>query len=108
MKIEREPCFVALIVAENLSKLREFQGITQAEMAERIYTNQPGYCLSENGERELNLLNLYYLAVEFGIDLNSLFGLSDNRINPSARIKHDENLKKIDRRRNLWIKNRKQ
>lgn len=97
MKTELGSDEVAIIVAENLAKVREFNGLNQTQMAEKLRTNQAGYCLSEQGNRELNLTNLYYLAVEFGINLNSLFGLSDDRINPSARVKHAENLVKAEK-----------
>ena len=99
MKIELESYDVAIIVSGNLAKLREFHGLNQTQIAEKIKTSQAGYCLSENGSRELNYLNLYSMAVEFGMDLNSLFGLSDERFNPLARIKHRDNLAKVMRRR---------
>jgi transcriptional regulator with XRE-family HTH domain len=98
MKTKREPNDVAIIVAENLRKVREFQGLNQTQIAEQINTSQPGYCLSEIGSRELNYSNLYSLAVEFGVDLNFLFGLSDERFNPIARVKHEENLGLMQRR----------
>lgn len=104
MNTELESEDVAIIVAENLAKLREFQGLTQTQIAEKIRTNQAGYCLSEKGNRELNYTNLYNLAVEFGINLNSLFGLSDDRINPIARVKHKENLAMKTKRFNQWRK----
>lgn len=98
-ELELESDDVAIIVAENLAKVREFQGLNQTQIAERIKTNQAGYCLSEKGTRELNYSNLYRLAVEFAVDLNSLFGLGNERINPIARVKHKENLNMMQRRR---------
>lgn len=98
---------IKLIVAENLSKIRDFYGINQIELSEKIKTYQAAYSLSEQGFRELNLTNLYYLAVELGINLNWLFGLSDVRIDPIARKKHLENIKKIGSRRKSFTKKKK-
>ena len=102
MKTELETDDIQIIVAENLAKLREFQGLNQTQMAERVRTNQAGYCLSEKGTRELNLTNLYYIAVEFGTNLNSLFGLSEVKNDTSARLKHTENIIKKNKRRTKW------
>ena len=98
---------ISLIVAENLAKIREFQGLNQVEMAEKIQTFQVAYCLSEQGNRELNFVNLYSIAVEFGINLNFLFGLSDVRMDPGSRIKHTENISKINVRRKRFTKKKR-
>lgn len=98
---------IKLIVAENLSKLREFYGINQIDLSDKIKTYQAAYSLSEQGTRELNYTNLYYLAVELGININWLFGLSDVRIDPTARKKHLENIKKRESRRRGFTKKKK-
>lgn len=106
MKTELGSKDVAIIVAENLAKVREFHGLNQTQMAEKLRTTQASYCLSENGDRRLNLTNLYHLAVEFGVNLNSIFGLSEERINPASRVKHIENLMKAEKLRRQYKKTR--
>ena len=98
---------IAAIIAENLKKLREDLKLSQDDMASKIKTSQAGYSLSESAERKLDLLNLYYTAVEFGVDLNSLFGLSDKleqpiKIDHTTRIFHQNNLKSKDNRRSIF------
>lgn len=90
---------IQIIVAENLAKLRQFHGMNQTQMAEKMRVHQVSYCMSEKGERELNLQNLYLLAIEFGINLNWLFGLSDERLNTISRKMHVENVKQSGKRR---------
>lgn len=107
IKSEMMPSDIQIIVAENLSKLRDFYGITQAEMADKIKMSQPACCSTEQGARELNYTNLYHLAVELGINLNWILGLSNVRLDPTARKKHIENLKAKDRRKRNFAKNKK-
>lgn len=95
---------IQIIVAENLANIRSFNGLSQVDMSDKIKTYQAAYTLSERGNRELNFVNLYYLAVELGVNLNWLFGLSDNRLNTSSRVKHIENLTKKDKRRRMFTK----
>jgi transcriptional regulator with XRE-family HTH domain len=98
---------IQIIVAKNLSKLRDFYGINQIDMAGKIKTYQAAYSLSEQGIRELNYTNLYHLAVELGINLNWLFGLSDIRLDPISRKKHIDNLAKRDKRKRSFGKKKK-
>ena len=98
---------IQIIVAQNLSHLRNFYGISQMEMSDKIRTYQAAYSLSEQGSRELNFVNLYHLAVELGVNINWLFGLSDNRIDAISRVKHIENLSKRDKRRRMFTKRKK-
>lgn len=107
IKSEMTPSDIQIIVAENLSKLREFYGINQIEMADKIKTYQAAYSLSEQGVREMNYNNLYHLSVELGINLNWLFGLSDVRIDPTSRKKHIDNLKLKDKRKRNFTKGNK-
>lgn len=98
---------IQIIVAQNLAHLRSFYGINQVEMSDKIKTYQAAYSLSEQGSRELNFVNLYHLAVELGVNLNWLFGLSENRIDTHSRVKHIENLSKRDKRRRMFTKKKR-
>lgn len=98
---------IAAIIAENIEKLRIYEGLSQIDMALRIKTNQAGYSLTESANRELNLLNLYYTAVEFNVNLNSLFGLSDTKRDFSIRSYHSDNLKLKDKRRKIYSVDKK-
>lgn len=107
IKPEMSSSDIQAIVAFNLNKLREFYGYKQIEMAEIIKTYQAAYSLSEQGVRELNYKNIYYLAVKLGINLNWLFGLSEIRLDPVSRKKHIDNLAKRDKRKKSFGKKKK-
>lgn len=54
-----------------------------------------------------HVTHVRYTAVEFGVDLNSLFGLSDKleqpiKIDHTTRIFHQNNLKSKDNRRSIF------
>lgn len=86
------------IISENLYNVRKFEGENQNAIANKIKTTQASYSLSESGVRELSLVNLYYLAVEYGVNLNWLVGLSDVRFDKTTRVHHKKNLALIARR----------
>lgn len=83
---------IMAIMADRLTILRNNEKISQAEMAQLIHSFQSGYARSEQGIRQMNIENLYYIATEFGINLNWLFGLSDNKSDPGTRVHHQNNL----------------
>lgn len=81
------------ILSHNVLQIIESEAISQTEMADKLKTHQA--CISKviAGRRDLRLINIYYIAVEYGINLNWLFGLSDEKYNRTARVFHNENLK---------------
>ena len=56
-----------------LRNLREQRGWTQVELAERLGLDRSYLADIERGNRNVSLVNLNLLAIEFGISLSRLF-----------------------------------
>ena len=61
-----------------LKELRKDKGLTQADLAKVINTNQSQYGKYENGKTNLSIENSKILADFFGVSIPYLLGLDDN------------------------------
>lgn len=61
-----------------LKELRKDKGLTQADLAKVINTNQSQYGKYENGKTSLSIENSKILADFFGVSIPYLLGLDDN------------------------------
>lgn len=61
-----------------LKELRKDKGLTQADLAKVINTNQSQYGKYENGKTSLSIENSKILADFFGVSVPYLLGLDDN------------------------------
>ncbi|EJP22913.1 DNA-binding helix-turn-helix protein [Streptococcus oralis SK304] len=65
-------------MSNRLKKLRKEKGLTQADLAKVLNTNQSQYGKYENGKTNLTVENAKILANYFGVTLPYLLGLDDN------------------------------
>jgi len=65
-------------LADKLFELRKEKGLTQADLAKVLNTNQSQYGKYENGKTNLTVENAKILANYFGVTLPYLLGLDDN------------------------------
>ena len=66
------------IMYHRLKELRKDKGLTQADLAKVINTNQSQYGKYENGKTNLSIENSKILADFFGVSIPYLLGLDDN------------------------------
>ena len=65
-------------MSNRLKKLRREKGLTQADLAKVLNTNQSQYGKYENGKTNLSLENAQILSEYFGVTLSYLLGLDDD------------------------------
>ena len=74
-------------MSNRLKKLRKEKGLTQADLAKVLNTNQSQYGKYENGKTNLTVENAKILANYFGVTLSYLLGLDDDScINGSKKM----------------------
>lgn len=74
-------------MAIRLRELRKEKGLTQAELAQVVHTNQSQYGKYENGKTKLSLDNAKILADFFGVSIPYMLGLDDIFEKPPTRIR---------------------
>lgn len=74
-------------MAIRLRELRKEKGLTQAELAQVINTNQSQYGKYENGKTNLSLDKAKIFADYFGVSVPYLLGLDDIFEKPPTRIR---------------------
>ncbi|WP_431769585.1 helix-turn-helix domain-containing protein [Streptococcus gallolyticus] len=74
-------------MAIRLRELRKEKGLTQAELAQVINTNQSQYGKYENGKTNLSLDKAKIFADYFGVSIPYLLGLDDIFEKPPTRIR---------------------
>lgn len=62
------------IFQERLKELRKQSGLTQREMAEKLFVAQPSYLRYENGTSEPSQENLVRIANLFDVSIDYLLG----------------------------------
>ena len=67
-------------MSDRLKVLRKEKGLTQADLAKVLNTNQSQYGKYENGKTNLNIENAKILAGYFGVSVPYLLGLDDNPV----------------------------
>ena len=65
-------------MSNRLKKLRKEKGLTQADLAKVLNTNQSQYGKYENGKTNLSLENTKILAEYFGVSIPYLLGYEEN------------------------------
>ena len=65
-------------MSNRLKVLRKEKGLTQADLAKVLNTNQSQYGKYENGKTNLSIENAKILADYFGVSVPYLIGLDDN------------------------------
>ena len=65
-------------MSNRLKKLRKEKGLTQADLAKVLNTNQSQYGKYENGKTNLSIENAQILSEFFGVTLSYLLGLDDD------------------------------
>lgn len=65
-------------MSNRLKKLRKEKGLTQADLAKVLNTNQSQYGKYENGKTNLSIENAQILSEYFGVTLSYLLGLDDD------------------------------
>ena len=65
-------------MSNRLKVLRKEKGLTQADLAKVLNTNQSQYGKYENGKTNLSLENAQILSEYFGVTLSYLLGLDDD------------------------------
>lgn len=73
-------------MAIRLRELRKEKGLTQAELAQVVHTNQSQYGKYENGKTKLSLDNAKILADFFGVSIPYILGLDNIFEKPPTRI----------------------
>ena len=63
----------AIRVGKNLKEARRFKGLTQKEVAEKLFMTQQQYSRFENGVFELNYDQIIFLCELYDIEPNDLF-----------------------------------
>ena len=73
-------------MSNRLKVLRKEKGLTQADLAKVLNTNQSQYGKYENGKTNLSIENAKILAEYFGVSIPYLLGLDDNPVlvNPGS------------------------
>ncbi len=67
-------------MSNRLKVLRKEKGLTQADLAKVLNTNQSQYGKYENGKTNLSIENAKILAEYFGVSIPYLLGLDDNPV----------------------------
>ena len=67
-------------MSNRLKVLRKEKGLTQANLAKVLNTNQSQYGKYENGKTNLSIENAKILAEYFGVSIPYLLGLDDNPV----------------------------
>ncbi len=70
-----EPCDMSNLLAETLRKLRAEKGISQRDLAERLYVNRSTVARWENGSRLPDAAMVTRLSECLGVDANTLLGI---------------------------------
>lgn len=65
-------------MSNRLKKLRKEKGLTQADLAKVLNTNQSQYGKYENGKTNLSIENAQILSEFFGVTLSYLLGFDDD------------------------------
>lgn len=65
-------------MSNRLKKLRKEKGLTQADLAKVLNTNQSQYGKYENGKTNLSLENAQILSEYFGVSIPYLLGYEEN------------------------------
>ncbi|HHV8181851.1 TPA: helix-turn-helix transcriptional regulator [Streptococcus pneumoniae] len=75
-------------MSNRLKKLRKEKGLTQADLAKVLNTNQSQYGKYENGKTNLSLENAQILSEYFGVSIAYLLGYEENSTvnKPNATI----------------------
>ena len=75
-------------MSNRLKKLRKEKGLTQADLAKVLNTNQSQYGKYENGKTNLSLENAQILSEYFGVSIPYLLGYEENSTvnKPNATI----------------------
>ncbi|ORO96651.1 helix-turn-helix transcriptional regulator [Streptococcus mitis] len=75
-------------MSNRLKKLRKEKGLTQADLAKVLNTNQSQYGKYENGKTNLSIENAKILAEYFGVSIPYLLGYEENSTvnKPNATI----------------------
>lgn len=73
-------------MSNKLKVLRKEKGLTQADLAKVLNTNQSQYGKYENGKTNLSIENAKILAEYFGVSIPYLLGIDDNPVlvNPGS------------------------
>ena len=73
-------------MSNRLKVLRKEKGLTQADLAKVLNTNQSQYGKYENGKTNLSIENAKILAEYFGVSIPYLLGIDDNPVlvNPGS------------------------
>lgn len=85
------------IISQKLYFIREKEKLSQNDMAEIVHTIQCNYSVVEQGVRQIKLEGIYTLCAEKKININWLFGLSDNMIAEDSANYHAMNLRLKER-----------
>lgn len=59
-------------MARRISELREIEGLTAAQMAQKTDVSEEEYLKCENGERDLNFAFIYRCALAFNVDVTDI------------------------------------
>lgn len=73
-----------MALGDNIRKLREERGMTQQQMADKLYVSRQTVCRWENGSRCPDLITAKKIATEFGVSLDVL--ISDDDLEDLERI----------------------
>lgn len=68
--------------ATRIRNLREDSDLTQSEIAEYLGTSQTMYARYERGANEMPICHLIKLAKYYGVSLDYLCGLTNQKCNP--------------------------
>lgn len=86
-------------MSNRLKKLRKEKGLTQADLAKVLNTNQSQYGKYENGKTNLSIENAQILSEFFGVTLSYLLGFDDDscivgskKMTPFQSLVRDRNL----------------
>ena len=73
-----------MALGDNIRRLREERGMTQQQMADKLYVSRQTVCRWENGSRCPDLITAKKIATEFGVSLDAL--ISDDDMEDLERI----------------------
>ena len=98
-----------MIDVARLKDIREDKDITQEEMANILNVNRSAYSLWELGINIIPLKNVYYFAKYFGLSIDYVLGLTNERNNKSVKKEFNlqligNNLKTIRLKNGLYQK----
>ena len=68
-------------MAARIKELREIEGFTVEEMAQKTDVSTAEYLLCENGETDLNFTFIYRCALAFNVDVSDIIGGTSPRLN---------------------------